>query len=71
MRHIFEKEIQERNLPLHIINPAIYVAEEIYTRVDDLQGTGDVTIYTTRESETMQKLIHELNLEKYNVMSLI
>ena len=70
VRHLFEEEIQKRKLLVQIIDPAVYVAEEVYTRVDETHGKGEVVIYTTKESETMQKLIHELGLQKYIIVSL-
>lgn len=70
VRYIFEDEIGKRGLPLHIVDPAVYVAEEVYARVDELQGSGEVCVYTTKESDTMKKLVHELGVQNHAVVSL-
>jgi hypothetical protein len=48
----------------------VYVADELYTRVDETQGDGSVTVYTTQASDTMQKLMNELGLEAYTITTL-
>jgi glutamate racemase len=70
VRHVFEEEIKNRNIPAHIVDPSVYVADELYTRVDETQGDGSVTVYTTQASDTMQKLMNELGLEAYTITTL-
>jgi glutamate racemase len=70
VRHIFEKEIEKNNLPIEIIDPSVYVANDVALLVDDTNSEGSTEVYMTHSSETMRKLLHELGLQEYTVVTL-
>jgi len=68
VKHVFEWH--RGNLPIEIIDPSDFVAQELELLVDDTGGSGSVIIYMTKKSETMEKLVRELGIESYTVTSI-
>lgn len=68
--HIFEEEIKKNNMPIEIVDPSIYVAQELALLVDDTNSEGNTEICMTHTSDTMKKLLHELGLQEYTIVTL-
>lgn len=70
VRHLFEEEIDKRGIPIEIIDPSKYVAQELQLKVDDTNGTGAIAIYATKPSVTMEQMAKEIGGKGYSLISL-